>query len=76
MNPYEIYETKALVNNWEKYTGQWVVQVDCKTDLIAFYLPGRGGRVTKQAARRIRTLWESGKPAGEISRITGFEIAA
>lgn len=76
MNPYEIYETKALVDNWEQYTGHWVVQVDSKTDLIAFYLPGRGGRVTKQAAKLIRTLWESGKSSGEISAITGCEIAA
>lgn len=76
MNPFEIYETKALVNNWEQYIGNWVFQVDCKTDLIAFYLPGRGGRVTKKAALRIRTLWESGMSAGEISRVTGCEIAA
>jgi hypothetical protein len=76
MNPYEIYETKSIVNNWEQYTGLWVVQVDCKTDLIAFYLPGRGGRVTRRAAKFIRTLWESGTSAGEISRITGCEIAS
>jgi len=76
MEPYKIYETTAFVNNWQEYTGQWCVQVNYKTDLIAFYLPGRGGRVTKRAAKLVRKLWESGKTAGEISQITGCEIAA
>ena len=76
MKPYEIYETKSLVNNWEQYTGNFRVQVDCSNDLIAFNLPGRGGPVTKKMAAKIKELWESGKTAREISEITGCEIAS
>jgi hypothetical protein len=50
--------------------------VDCSNGVIAFNLPGKGGPVTKKMAAKIRELWESGKSAGEISKVTGCEIAS
>ena len=64
-----------MVNNREEYTGKFRVRGPCVCDVIAFDLPGRGGRVTQLAAREIHRLWHSGKTAGEISKITGCGIA-
>lgn len=64
-----------MVDNWERHTGKFRVRVPSKTDVIAFELPGRGGRVTQLAAREIHKLWHAGKSAGEISTLTGCQIA-
>jgi pimeloyl-ACP methyl ester carboxylesterase len=75
-NDCEIFETRAYVNNWQQFTGHFRVRVPCSNDVIAFDLPGHGGRVTQKAAGEIHTLWHAGKTAGEISSLTGCRIAS
>jgi len=46
----EIVETKAMRGNWEQYTGRFrLIGIPCGY----IELPGRGGRVTLQAAARV-----------------------
>lgn len=71
----EMFETKRLVNNWEKFTGRFRVRVSHNFDMVCFDLPGRGGRMTQKMARKIDVLWQSGLSAGQIATETGCPIS-
>lgn len=71
----EVFQTKAMVGNWEQFTGHFRVRVPCDSDLICFELPGRGGRTTLRAARQIHDLWHQGMTAGDVAQATGCDIA-
>jgi len=72
--PYEVFETKRLINNWEQYTGRYRVTVS-RSEGVCFCLPGRGGKVTLQAAREIARRWQAGESAGRIVQHTGWALA-
>lgn len=62
----EIIETKAMRNGWETFTGRYRLILADGAQVIRFELPGRGGKVSKQAAEKIAQLWQAGKSIGEI----------
>lgn len=69
------FETQVNDSSYNlQWSGRFRCEVPCANDRIAFDLPGRGGRVTANAAKRVNALWEAGYSAGEIQRLTGFNL--
>lgn len=71
---FSIIQTKRQIGNWQSYTGHFRLLVDSDQGQIAFALPGRGGRVTRQAAGVIKRLWLAGATAIQIQNATGWRV--
>lgn len=66
-----LYKVSARINKpGEKFREHWVIQVRPHT---IFVLPGAGGKLTQEYARRIVGMWQAGKTIYEITEQTGCE---
>jgi len=78
---HDIFETKRMVNNWDEFTGTFRATIKVEPPLptragidIAYPvydLPGRGGRITRAAAKAIATEIESGIWPADIRGFVG-----